>query len=127
MPVVRKVSAEQCQPQRWGRRPESFIRVERRMDKGRERTMLYVGRALWYGLGRPARLDVQHLRGRLVLTPAPENSGYAVNVGTSMPRFWGPRHIVDHMPVGRYGAEVREGRIIVGEALGELDLDETSN
>ncbi len=58
-----------------------------------------------------------------MLTPAPENSGYAVNVGTSMPRFWGPRHIVDHMPVGRYTAEVRDGRIIVGEALDENELE----
>ncbi|HEU4321525.1 MAG TPA: hypothetical protein VFS21_00115 [Roseiflexaceae bacterium] len=87
------------------------------MDKGRERTMLYVGRALWYELGRPARLDVQHLRGRLVLLPASDSAGYAVNVGSSMPRFWGPRHVVDHLPVGRYSAEIQDGRIIVGDPL----------
>lgn len=117
MPVVRKVSAEQCQPERWGRRPEAFVRVERRLDKGRERTMLYVGRALWYALGRPARLDVLRQHEQLVLMPAQGEAGYAVNVGTSMPRFWGPRTLVDTLPVGRYEAEVTNGCIVVGERL----------
>jgi len=124
MPIVRKISAAEAEaPQREdpprkriGRLPGDFVRVERRKQDGRERLMLYVGRALWYALDRPARLIIQRRDERVVLAPAGSGEGYAVNAGLSMPRFWadGARDLLRDLAAGRYTALVEEGCIIVG-------------
>ncbi|GAB4197633.1 MAG: hypothetical protein OHK0022_16070 [Roseiflexaceae bacterium] len=125
MPIVRKISAAEAEaPQREdpprkriGRLPGDFVRVERRKQDGRERLMLYVGRALWYALDRPARLLVQRRDERLLLSPAGPGEGYAVNAGLSMPRFWadGARDLLKALQAGRYTAHVEDGSIIIGD------------
>ena len=102
-----------------GRRPSRFVRIAREDHGGRERVHLYVGRGLYYDLGSPARLDVQRLAGRVVLSSAAGDAGYAVMVGGGMPRFFadGARDLLADLEDGRYAGEVRAGRIEIGDAL----------
>lgn len=82
------------------------------------RLRVYVGRALWYALARPARLDVQVLCGRMLLVPASAGAGYAVVASTGMPRIWcsGVRDLVQ-LDDGRYDAEIRDRAIVVGRRI----------
>lgn len=98
-----------------GRKPASFVRIER----DGERLRIFIGRQLFYDLNRPERLDVERMGGvlRLVTTVAP--AGYGVIVpDTSMPRIQcdAARDIVD-LDSGRYAAEVRGTTLVIGDAL----------
>jgi hypothetical protein len=57
--------------------PSPLVRWEPHRDRPGGR--LYVGKALWYALGRPARLNVQRQGATLLLTPAGPGEGWATN------------------------------------------------
>lgn len=80
--------------------------------------LIYIGRALWYALGSPGRLDLQRLEGRLELRPATGDVGYRV-VSSGMPHLTasGSRDLLDDMADGRYAAEIRGGAIVVGSRM----------
>ena len=101
-----------------GRAPSMFVRIAHEQHGGSERLHVYVGRGLYYQLGSPQRLDVQRLGGRLCLTPADGGQGYAVMVGTGMPRFFadGARDILD-LEDGRYAGAIVGGAIVIGEKI----------
>lgn len=108
-----------------GRAPSRFVRIERQAPYGSGRTLerliVYVGRGLYYEAGSPKRLDVQSLDGRLILSVAEGDRGYAVRAGKGMPRFFadGSRDLLEGMDDGRYAATVVGGRIVVSERLEE--------
>jgi hypothetical protein len=103
--------------------PGSFVRLGHEMAGIRRRRRVYVGKALWYGVGRPARLDVQRQEGKLCLVPVSGKAGYAVAVSTGMPRFFAASaaDLLEPLADGRYAAEVQGGRIVIG---GRLDRAE---
>lgn len=108
-----------------GRAPSRFVRIERMLPHGGERTqerlLIYIGRGLWYDLGSPKRFDVQSLSGQLMLRPATGDQGYALNIGEGMPRFYadGLRDLFDHLEDGRYDARLEAGAIIIGTRITE--------
>jgi len=57
--------------------PSSLVRWEPHRDRPGGR--LHVGKALWYALGRPARLNVQRQGATLLLTPAGPGEGWSTN------------------------------------------------
>ena len=99
-----------------GVRPSAFVRISRTDRPGR--TRLFVGRALWYALGSPTRLDVQRWGAQVVLVPVAETGGYAVN-SSAMPSMWCDS-ADDLLPAdGRYEAEVQGGVLVLGAAVRE--------
>jgi hypothetical protein len=100
-----------------GRHPGDFVRIERAYERGRLR--VYVGRALWYALGSPGRLDIQRLAGQVELRPATGDAGYAVISATGMPRMTcdGARDLLDNLEDGRYAAACRGNTIAVGARI----------
>lgn len=103
-----------------GRTPSAFIRVCREPwgKHGRDRLRFYVGRALWYAVGSPARFDLERLAGRLILRPAEGDRGIAFTAGKGMPRaFIDGWADVLRLDDGRYAAIVEAGAIVVGERL----------
>jgi len=81
---------------------------------GRPRLRLYVGRALWYAIGSPARMDAQRVGGRLELRAAAGDAGLAFQAGKGMPRaFCDGWADVLRLEPGRYAAEVVGGAIVV--------------
>lgn len=83
-----------------------------------DRRGLYGGRALWYAVGSPARLDLERLGDRLTLRPATGDRGLAFAAGKGMPRaFVDGWADVLRLDDGRYQATVEGGAIVVGEAL----------
>lgn len=101
-----------------GRAPADFVRIAWEPRGGREHLRVYVGRALWYALGSPARLDVQRLGGRIEIRSTAGDAGYAVTAGSGMPRFYaaGSQDLLGDL-TGRYRAEVRGGAIVVGARI----------
>lgn len=101
-----------------GDKPGEFVRIERKEDRrGSERLTIYVGRALWYAAGSPARLDIQRLHGALWLIPAEGDHGYSVGVRPGlMPRIRcdGSRDLVDDLEDGRHEASASPSGIVVG-------------
>lgn len=114
-----------------GRAPASFVRIERVTPPPRKghsqdrdveagirhrtsiesRVRLYIGRALWYALGSPARIALTRQDGQLRITVArgDETHNYAVVSGSGMPRIWidGARGLVKdpaRWPLRRRGA-----------------------
>lgn len=99
-----------------GRKPGDFIRIQHDAEMLR----IYIGRALYYALGTPARLDVQRIGGRVQLITTSAPHGYAVVVPTTgMPRIKcdAARDLV-RLEDGRYQADVRGTRLIIGDPLG---------
>lgn len=103
-----------------GRAPARFIRVTHEPwgKQARPRLRLYIGRALYYAVGSPARFDVERSGAQLVLRPADGGRGMAFQVGTGMPRaFVDGWADVLRLDDGRYAATVQAGAIVVGERL----------
>lgn len=104
-----------------GRAPSEFVRIERRVLRGTHRTSLYIGRALFYQLGSPRRIDIQRLGGQLVILVAQGDAGWSLQSkpGT-MPRAWvdGAADLLMDLEDGRYAGEVIGGRkLIIKERL----------
>lgn len=103
-----------------GRAPSMFVRIalEPHGKDGRERLRIYIGRGLWYAIGSPARIDIQRTAGLLVLRPAQGDAGYALAVGSGMPRAFvdGAADVLRLEP-GRYSAVMRGGALVVGERV----------
>jgi hypothetical protein len=97
-----------------GRTPATFVRVERAAEgrERRERLRLYIGRALWYAIGSPARIDVQRLGGEVRIGPGDE---YAIVSGNGIPRCIadGSADLLRDLDDGRHPAEVRGRQLIV--------------
>jgi len=100
-----------------GRTPSAFVRIvhEPWGKDGRPRLRLYVGRALWYAIGSPSRMDVQRVAGRLELRPAVGDQGMAFIAGKGMPRaFVDGWADVLRLDDGRYDCRVEGGAIVIG-------------
>jgi len=98
-----------------GRAPSSFVRLALEPWGARHRLRLYIGRALYYALGSPARLDLQRIGAGMELRPASGDQGIAFTAGKGMPRaFVDGWADVLGMESGRYAAEVRGGAIVIG-------------
>lgn len=103
-----------------GRAPSAFVRVAHEPwgRDGRPRLRLYVGRALWYAIGSPARMDLQHIAGRIELRAASGDAGMAFLAGKGMPRaFVDGWADVLRLEPGRYAAEVVGGAIVIGAPI----------
>lgn len=122
-----------------GRKPSRFVRIERVVrpmpagrseDRDIERSTairarqhpklcVHVGRELYYALGSPARLAVAVERGVLRMRPAGADEGFALIVGSGMPKMWcsGIRGALAPFPDGRYSATIADGAIVVGSPL----------
>jgi len=85
---------------------------------GRPRLRLYVGRALWYAIGSPARMDAQRVGGRLELRATSGDAGLAFQAGKGMPRAFcdGWADVLGLEPA-RYTAEVIGGAIVIGAPI----------
>ena len=119
-----KPSAERATPRKRhagpGRAPSAFVRVAHEPwgRDGRPRLRLYVGRALWYAIGSPARMDLQHIAGRIELRAASGDAGMAFLAGKGMPRaFVDGWADVLRLEPGRYAAEVVGGAIVIGAPI----------
>lgn len=103
-----------------GRAPSTFVRImiEPWGRDGRPRLRLYVGRALWYAIGSPRRMDLQRIGGRIELRAASGGVGLAFQAGKGMPRAFvdGWADILRLEP-GRYAAAVVGGAIVVGAPI----------
>lgn len=102
-----------------GGRPSTlWVRVEREArEKAQADTVrLKLSRALFYAAGRPDRLDVQRLDGRIILVPVGGDAGYKlnVNVGVISLNASGARDLLGDLADGRYAVEVSAGSIVVG-------------
>lgn len=105
-----------------GGRPSSlWVRIEREeREKAQADTVrVKLSRRLYYDAGRPDRLDVQKLDGRIVLVPVSGDAGYkvTVNVGRISINASGARDLLEALE-GKHAAEVRDGAIVVGAELG---------
>jgi len=103
-----------------GRAPSAFVRmaVEPWGRDGRPRLRLYVGRALWYAIGSPARMDAQRVGGRIELRATSGDAGLAFQAGKGMPRaFCDGWADVLRLEPGRYAAEVVGGAIVIGAPI----------
>lgn len=104
-----------------GGRPSTlWVRVEREArEKAQADTVrVKLSRKLYYEVGRPDRLDVQKIDGRILLIPAQGDLGYKLNVNAGVVAInaSGARDLLDGLE-GKYSADVRGGSIVVGDAL----------
>lgn len=121
MPALRKITAIDAHPDPDGRPPEAFVRFSRRRDRGHGRRLeMTIGRALWYRLGKPDRVQVEQQGERVRILPTNDGSGKKLHVTNSSPRTWAPSTI--SVAPGRYKATIRYGAIVLGECE-QLDED----
>ncbi len=114
MPIMRKITALDANPDPDGRPPEAFVRFRRRRDRHhKQRLELTIGRELWYRLGKPERVVVEQRRHRLLIAPSKDIGGKKLHVTNSSPRTWAPASL--NVEPGRYAAKIRYGVIVVGE------------
>ncbi|KAB8145796.1 hypothetical protein F8S13_01565 [Chloroflexia bacterium SDU3-3] len=115
MPVVRKISMLQAEPDPDGRDPEAFVRFNRRRDRKHQgRLELIIGRELWYRLERPPRISIEQFGDKVVIIPRRDTEpGKKLHITNSSPRVWAPAKL--QIAPGRYSAQIRYGRIVVGD------------
>lgn len=101
-----------------GATPGDFVRIERRWGKVR----VHIGRALWYALGQPDRMDIQQSDATLLLIVAHGDSGFKCAVSNGAPYLtcMGAEPLLP--PDGRYTAAVEGPRITVGQ---QIELENT--
>lgn len=111
-------------PRAAGGAPGDFIRLGEEVVSGRNRQKsrlrLYIGRRLWYALGRPPRLDAQRVGAELRLVAVREGeAGVALSVGSGIPRAFVNQETWEILRLneGRYAATVSGDTIIIGEPL----------
>jgi hypothetical protein len=76
---------------------------------------LHVGSPLWEELGKPPRLNVQRIHGKLYLSPCGKNEGWLVTQeGDDMPRMRLEQTSADALGLtpGRYPAYIENGKIV---------------
>ncbi|MBA3943651.1 MAG: DNA cytosine methyltransferase [Herpetosiphonaceae bacterium] len=105
---------------RVGRRPGTFLRVERRPAPKGTYLVLRLGRGIWNALNQPRWLRIEYADNVLTLLPAERHNGLMVTVSsTRSPYIWVGRtaSMFASFADGRYSTELTDGRIIVGPLL----------
>lgn len=103
-----------------GRHPGDFVRVAEEAAGGALRYRIYIGRLLWYALGRPARIDIQRVGGAIRIAPAEADAGWKLATETGMPRaFVDSAYDLIRLDAGRYAATVEGTILTIGERRGD--------
>lgn len=92
-----------------------FIRLAEERVGAKTRLRLYIGRKLWYALGRPPRIDIQRVGAQVRLTAATGGAGYAISTGSGIPRVFVNQDLWEILRLneGRYDATIAGDTIIV--------------
>jgi hypothetical protein len=108
-----------ARPRGPGRRAGDFVRLAEDRVHRKTRLRLYIGRQLWYALGRPARVDIQRVGGTLRLIPATGDAGWALSTKSGIPRMFVGQDLDDllRLDLGRDAATIVGEAIVIGARL----------
>lgn len=99
--------------QRRGAPPGDFVRI----GDGTDARRVFIGRELWYALGRPQRISPQRIGGKLWLIV--DDGGYKIYAGSAMPRAWMKSAAALLPAPGRYRARIVQHALVLGRRVPE--------